>query len=76
MFNLVERKEQATMDHVIKMQGRRVGKTAHMERLITEHIRNNPDAVICRVRGGETIIEKPVKELGPARLPAPSETED
>lgn len=34
-----------------------------MEKLLSEYIKRNPDAVIVRYKNGEAIIEKPVKQI-------------
>ena len=47
----------------ILISSRQVGKAAMIEKLLSEHIKRNPDAVIIRYKNGEAVIEKPVKQI-------------
>lgn len=53
------------MKNEVSIGGRRSGKTLAMEKMRDEFFRKNPKATMVTVRGGETIVEKHVEELGP-----------
>lgn len=42
---------------------RQGGKSLAIEKALTAYIKLNPDAIIIRYKKGESIIEKPVKQV-------------
>lgn len=44
-----------------RIHGKRVGKSAAMQRMLAEYIKQNPKATVARVTPQGTFVEKPVE---------------
>ena len=39
------------------------GKTAFLEKVLTDYIKEHPETVIIRYQNGQVVVEKPVKQV-------------
>jgi uncharacterized protein YlzI (FlbEa/FlbD family) len=42
---------------------RQSGKTAFLEKVLTDYIKEHPETVIIRYQNGQVVVEKPVKQV-------------